>query len=41
VPHTLTIYEGLTHGFIRSGPYVSAVRRSVAECAAALGATLR
>lgn len=37
VPYTLTVYPGLTHGFIRSGPHVSAVRRALADCAAALG----
>ena len=37
VPRTLTVYEGLTHGFIRSGLYSSTVRRALAECAAALG----
>lgn len=36
VPHTLTVYPGLTHGFIRSGGYSATVRRAVAECAAAL-----
>jgi acetyl esterase len=41
VPHTLTIYEGLTHGFIRSGPHVSTVRRALADCAAALGTAMR
>lgn len=36
VPHSLTVYDGLTHGFIRSGTRVSAVRRAVADCAVAL-----
>ena len=38
VEHTLTIYEGLPHGFIRSGPYSDTVQRALAECAAALAA---
>ncbi len=41
VPHTLTVYEGLTHGFIRSGPYSITVRRALAECAAALAGALK
>ena len=36
VPHSLTIYQGLNHGFIRYGKLVSAARRAVTECAAAL-----
>ncbi len=36
VPHTLRVYEGLTHGFIRAGPYSATVRRAVSDCAAAL-----
>lgn len=40
VPHTLTVYEGLTHGFIRSGVYSATVRRAVAQCAAALARAL-
>jgi acetyl esterase len=36
VPRTLTVYDGLTHGFIRSGTHSVTVRRAVAECAAAL-----
>lgn len=41
VAHTFTVYEGLPHGFIRSGPYSEIVRRAVAECAAALARGLR
>jgi acetyl esterase len=41
VPHQLTVYEGLTHGFIRSGPFSAAVRRAVADCALALKQALR
>ena len=40
VARTLTVYEGLTHGFIRSGPYSGTVRRALAECAAALARAL-
>lgn len=40
VAHTLAVYEGLTHGFIRSGPYSATVQRAVAECAAALSRAL-
>jgi acetyl esterase len=36
VPHTLTMYEGLPHGFIRSSRFSATVRRAVGECAAAL-----
>ena len=39
VAHTLTVYDGLTHGFIRSGVYSDTVRRAVADCAAALART--
>jgi acetyl esterase len=41
VAHTLTVYEGLTHGFIRSGTYSATVRRALAECAAALAGAFR
>jgi len=41
VAHALTICEGLPHGFIRSGPYSDAVRRVLAQCAAALARALR
>jgi acetyl esterase len=40
VPCTLTVYEGLNHGFIRYGRLVGTARRAVAECAAALKAGL-
>lgn len=40
VPHTLTVYEGLTHGFIRSGRYSATVRRALNACAAALARAL-
>jgi acetyl esterase len=36
VPQRLTVYEGLTHGFIRSGPFSATVRRAVGDCALAL-----
>ena len=36
VARTLTVYEGLPHGFIRSSPFSDTVRRALAECAAAL-----
>ena len=36
VPHSLTVYQGLTHGFIRSGPYSATVKRAVSACASAL-----
>lgn len=41
VPHTLTVYEGLTHGFIRSGAYSATVRRALGDCAAALARAFR
>ncbi|MGD9617093.1 MAG: alpha/beta hydrolase fold domain-containing protein [Alphaproteobacteria bacterium] len=40
VPCTLTVYEGLNHGFIRYGRLIGAARRAVADCAAALRAGL-
>jgi acetyl esterase len=40
VAHTLTVYDGLTHGFIRSGPFSATVRGAVAGCAAALARAL-
>ena len=40
VARTIMVYEGLTHGFIRSGSYSAMVRCAVAECAAALGRAL-
>jgi acetyl esterase len=36
VPHHLTIYEGINHGFIRYGRLIATARRAVADCAAAL-----
>src|ERR1700757_1796333 len=35
VPNELTVYEGLTHGFIRYGRLIAAARRAVGDCAAA------
>jgi acetyl esterase len=40
VPCTLTVYDGLNHGFIRYGRLVGTARRAVADCAAALKAGL-
>ncbi len=40
VPNELTIYEGLTHGFIRYGRLIGTARRAVSECAAALSKAL-
>jgi acetyl esterase len=36
VPHRLTIYEGVQHGFIRHGHLIKTAGRAVADCAAAL-----
>jgi acetyl esterase len=36
VPHDLTVYQGINHGFIRYGRLIGAARRGIAECAAAL-----
>jgi acetyl esterase len=36
VPHTLTVYGGLGHGFIRYGRLIAAARRAVGDCGAAL-----
>ena len=36
VPCELKVYEGLNHGFIRYGRLITAARRAVADCAAAL-----
>lgn len=41
VAHTLNVYEGLPHGFIRSGPFSETVRRAVSEGAAALSAAFK
>jgi len=40
VPCDLTVYDGLNHGFIRYGRLISAARRAVGDCAAALGKAL-
>lgn len=40
VPCTLKVYEGLTHGFIRSSAFVGAVQRALTECATALARAL-
>jgi acetyl esterase len=40
VPCELKVYEGLNHGFIRYGRLISAARRAVGDCAAALGQAL-
>ena len=40
VAHTLVVYEGLTHGFIRLGPYSDTVKRATSACAAALACAL-
>jgi acetyl esterase len=36
VPCTLTVYDGINHGFIRYGRLIGTARRAVADCAAAL-----
>ena len=36
VPATLTVYQGINHGFIRYGRLIRTARNAVAECAAAL-----
>ena len=38
VPHQLTVYQGINHGFIRYGRLIGTARRAIAECAAALKA---
>jgi acetyl esterase len=40
VPHELTIYQGINHGFIRYGRLIGTARKAIAECAAALKAGL-
>jgi len=40
VPHELTIYQGINHGFIRYGRLIGTARTAIAECAAALKAGL-
>jgi acetyl esterase len=37
VPHSLKVYDGINHGFIRYGRLIGAARRALGECAAALG----
>jgi acetyl esterase len=36
VPCTLTVYDGINHGFIRYGRLIATARRAIADCAAAL-----
>src|SRR5271169_2618082 len=36
VPHELTVYDGINHGFIRYGRLIATARRAIADCAAAL-----
>ena len=36
VPHDLTVYQGLNHGFIRYGRLIQTAHTAVSECAAAL-----
>ena len=36
VPHKLTVYEGINHGFIRYSRLIATARRAIADCAAAL-----
>src|SRR5579885_468956 len=38
VKHTLTVYPGINHGFIRYGRLIGTARRAIADCAAALKA---
>src|SRR5437762_2371323 len=40
VPHELTIYQGINHGFIRYGRLIGTARQAIADCAAALKAGL-
>jgi acetyl esterase len=40
VPHNLTVYQGINHGFIRYGRLIGTSRRAIADCAAALRAGL-
>ena len=40
VPSSLTVYQGINHGFIRYGRLIGTARRAVADCAAALKAGL-
>jgi acetyl esterase len=36
VPHSLTVYDGINHGFIRYGRLIATSRRALGDCAAAL-----
>jgi acetyl esterase len=40
VPCSLTVYQGINHGFIRYGRLIGTSRRAIADCAAALKAGL-
>jgi acetyl esterase len=40
VPSTLTVYQGINHGFIRYGRLIGTSRHAIAECAGALKAGL-
>jgi acetyl esterase len=40
VPATLSVIDGLNHGFIRYGRLITSARRTLADCAAALGTAL-
>jgi acetyl esterase len=36
VPCTLTVYDGINHGFIRYGRLIATARRAIGDCAGAL-----
>jgi len=36
VPHKLTVYDGINHGFIRYGRLIATARRAIADCAGGL-----
>ena len=40
VPHELTVYEGINHGFIRYGRLIATGRRATSDCAIALSKAL-
>jgi acetyl esterase len=40
VPHELTVYEGINHGFIRYGRLIATARRAISDCAIALSKAL-
>ena len=40
VPHELTVYEGINHGFIRYGRLIATARRATSDCAIALSKAL-